>query len=102
VVLGLEEIDCFIGDAVYEAVLLGDSPGPAAAAYVFHRFRFSEAFEPVPHDRIDQIKDSHRNSALVFDPKSEVLKKLELKYGNPFSLSFHRESLSVKRMEFQV
>lgn len=101
-VLALEEIDCFIGDAVYEAVLLSDSPGPTAAEHVFQRFGFSEAFERVPHDRINQVKDSYRDSALVFDPKSEVLKKLGLKYGNPFSLSLHRVSLSVKRMELQA
>jgi len=102
VVSALEEIDCFIGDAVYEAVLLSDSPGPAAAEHVFQRFGLSEAFKRIPHDRINQIKDSHRDSALVFDPKSEVLKKLGLKYGNPFSLSLHRASLSVERMAFQA
>jgi hypothetical protein len=102
VVFALEEIDCFIGDAVHEAVFLSDSPGPTAAEYVFQRFGFSEAFERVPHDRINQIRDSHRDSAFVFDPKSEVLKKLGLKYGNPFSLSLHRAFLSAKRMEFQA
>ena len=101
-IFALEEINCFIGDAVYEAVLLSDSPGPAAAEYVFQRFGFSESFKRVPHDRINQIKDSHRDSTLVFDPKSEVLKKLGLKYGSPFSLSLHRAALSVKRTEFQT
>jgi hypothetical protein len=102
VILSLEEIDGIIGDAVYEAVLLSDSPGPAAAEHVFQRFGFSNAFERVSHDRIHQIKYSQRDSALVFDPKSEVLKKLGLKYGNSFSLSLHRASLSVRRMGFQA
>jgi hypothetical protein len=102
VVFGLEEIDCFIGDAVYEAVLLSDSPGPTAAEYIFQRFGFSEALKRVPHDRINEIQDSHRDSALVFDPKTEVLKKFGLKYGNPFSLSLHRAALFAKRMEFQA
>jgi hypothetical protein len=56
----------------------------------------------VPHHHINEIKDSHRDSALGLNPKSEVLKKLGLKYGNPFSLSLHRGSLSAKRMEFQA
>jgi len=78
VVVALEEID-LIGDAVDEAVVLSDSPGPTAAEHVFQRFGFSEAFERVPHDRVHQIKDSPRDSAPVFDPKSEILKKLRLK-----------------------
>ena len=102
VVFTLKEIDCFVGDAVHEAMLLSDSPGPAACEHVFQRFGFSGAFERLPQDRIDQIRDAHRHSAFVFDPKSEVLKKLGLKYGNPFSLSLHRASLSVKRMEFEA
>jgi hypothetical protein len=102
VVFTLEEIDCFIGNAAYEAVLLSDSPGPTAAEHVFQRFGFSEALERFPHDRINQIKDSHRDRALVFHPKSKILKKLGLKYGNPFSPSLHRATLSVKRMEFQA
>jgi hypothetical protein len=33
VVLVLEEVDCFIGDAVNEAALLSDSPRPTAAEH---------------------------------------------------------------------
>ncbi len=98
VVPGLKEIDCFIGHAVYEAMLLSDPSGPTTAEDVFQRFGFSEALEWIPHDGINQIKDSQSDSALVFDPKSQVLKKLGLKYGNPFSLALHRASLSAKRM----
>ena len=89
VISALQEIDCGIGDAVDQAMLLSDSPGPTAAQHIFQRFGFSWAFEGVPHDRVNEIKDSYRDSAVVFDPKSEVLKKLGLKYGDPFSRSLH-------------
>lgn len=89
VVSALEEIDLFIGNAIHQAVFLGHSPRPTASQHIFQRFGFSGAFERVPHDSINEIEDSHRDGTLVFDPKSKVLEKLSLKYGDPFSLPFH-------------
>lgn len=97
VVSALEEIDCVIGDAVHQTVFLSDSPRPAAAEQVFQRFGFPRAFEGVPHDRIHEIQNSHGDRALVFDPKSKILKKLGLKYRDAFSLSPHPASLSAKQ-----
>jgi hypothetical protein len=35
VISALEEIDCFVGDAVHQTVFLSDSPGPTAAEHMF-------------------------------------------------------------------
>ena len=50
VVSSLEEIDCRIGDAVYQAVFLSDAPRPTTSQHVFQGFGLSQAFERIPHD----------------------------------------------------
>jgi hypothetical protein len=83
-------------------VFLSDTPRPTAGEHIFQRFGFSWAFEGIPHDCLNEIEDSDRDAALVFDPKPEVLKKLGLKYGDPFRRSLQRASLSAKRLLSQL
>lgn len=83
-------------------MFLSDTPRPTSDEHIFQRFWFPRPFEGVPHDCFNEIEDSGRDAALVFDPKPEVLKKLGLKYGEPFRLSLHRASLSAKRLLSQV
>lgn len=93
VISRLEEIDCLVGDAVHQPVFLSNTPGPTAGEHNSQRFGFSRTFERIPQDCLNEIEDSDRHAAFVFDPKPEILKKLGLKYGNPFRLSLHRASL---------
>jgi hypothetical protein len=78
-------------------VFLGNTPRPTAGERIFQSFRLSRVFERIPHDCLNQIEGSGRDTALVFDPKPEVWKKLGLKYGDPFGLSLERTSLFTMR-----
>jgi len=98
VVSGLEKIDSLVGDTVHQTVFLSDTPRPTAGEQIFQWFGFPRALKGIPHDRFNEIENSDRDAAFVFDPKSEVLKKLGLKYSEPFRLSLHRASLSAKRL----
>ena len=102
VVSGLEKIDGRGGDAVHQTVFLGDTTRPAPRQHVFQGFGFSGAFKGIPHDCVNEIENSQRDAAVVFDPKPEVLKKLGLKCGLPFRLSLHGASFSAKRLSFRV
>ena len=102
VVSGLEEIDRLIGNAVHQTVFLSDSPGPTTAEHIFQRFGLSGAFERFPHDSINEIEDPQCNRPLILNPKAEILKKLGLKYCDPFTLRFHRVSVFLKLRSFEV
>jgi hypothetical protein len=102
VVSSLEEIDRPIGDTIDQTVFLSDAARPTAGEHIFQRFGLSRAFERIPHGCLNEIEDSDGDAPLVFDPKPEVLKKLGLKYGDPFSLSPHQASLSAKRWLFEA
>ena len=93
VVSSLKEIDCLVSDAVHQSVFLGDTPRPTAGEHILQRFGLSRTFERIPHHCLNEIEDSDRDAALVFDPEPEVLQKLGLKYGDPFRLPTHRASL---------
>ena len=97
-VSSLEEIDAFAGYPIHEPMFLSDTPRPATGKHIFQWFGFPRALKGIPHDRFNEIENSDRDAAFVFDPKSEVLKKLGLKYSEPFRLSLHRASLSAKRL----
>jgi hypothetical protein len=102
VVPSLEEIDCFIGDAVDQPVFLSDTPRPTAGEHILQRFGLSRAFERIRHDCLNEFEDSDGGAALVFDPKPEVLKKLGLKYGDPLRVSLHQASLFAERLLTQA
>jgi hypothetical protein len=93
VVSSLEEIDPLVRDAVHQPVFLSDAPGPAAGEDKFQWLGLTRSFERIPHDGVNEIQDPDRHTALVFDPKPQILKKLGLKYGRSLRLSLHRASL---------
>ena len=92
----LEEVNGFVRDMVHQPVFLSNTPGPTSGEDKFQRFGLSRALERISHDCLHEVEDSDRDTALVFDPKPEVLKKLGLKCSDPFRLSLHRASLSAK------
>ena len=102
VISGLQEIDCFIGDPIHQTVFLSDSSRPTAAEHVFQWLGLSGTFERISHDRVNKVEDPQRDRALVLNPEAEILKKLTLKYRDPFSLSPHPASLSSKQLLLEV
>jgi len=64
----LEEIDSVLGDAIDEAMLLGDAAAPAAGQLVLERLRLADAREGVGEDSGHQVKDSERGFAVRLDP----------------------------------
>jgi hypothetical protein len=97
VVPSLEEIDALISDAVDQTVFLCDTARPATRKHKSQWLWFSWAVEGVAQDCFNEIENSDRYSALIFDPKPQVLKELGLKDSNPFSLPLHRTSLFALR-----
>ena len=97
-VSSLEEIDGFTGDAVHQPVFLSNPPRPTAGEHIFQRLGLSRPFERIPHHSLHEIEDSDRDATLVLDPKPEVLQKLGLECGDPFSLPLHRASLFAARL----
>jgi hypothetical protein len=70
VVTSLKEIDALIRDAVYQTVFLGNAARPATRKHKSQWFRFSWALERVPQDRFNQVENSDRDGALIFNPKT--------------------------------
>ena len=102
VVSSLQEIDGLVTDAIHQPVFLCDTARPAPGKHIFQRFGLSRTFERIPHHCLNEIEDSDRDAALVFDPEPEVLKELRLKYGDPLRLPLHQASLSAMRPLFGV
>jgi hypothetical protein len=102
VVSGLQEIDGFLADAIYQPVFLRDTARPTPGEHILERFGFARAFERVSHDCVNQIEDPDCSGTLVFHPEPEVLKELRLEYGDPLRPSLHRASLYAVRRLFPV
>src|SRR5579883_3087490 len=102
VISGLQEIDCFIGDPVDQAMFLSDSSGVTAAEHISQWLGLSGTYERVSHDRVHEVEDPQRDRPLVLDPEAEILKKLGLKYRDPFSRALHQGSLFSKRLLYEV
>ena len=102
VVSGLQEIDGFVTDAIYQPVFLRDTSRPAPGEHILEWFGLTRAFEGVSHDCINEIEDPDRRGTLAFHPEPEVLQELRLEYGDPLRLSLHRASLYAMTPRFRV
>jgi hypothetical protein len=99
VIPSLEKIDFLFSDPVDQSVLLSDTARPTPGEHIFQWFGLSRALEGISDDLVNEIEDSDGYASVVFDPETEVLKKLGLEYGNTLRLSPHRASLSAKQAQ---
>jgi len=102
VVSGLQEIDCFVADAIHQSVFLCNTARPAPGEHKLERFGFAGAIERVSHDCLNQIEDPDCSGTIVLHPEPEVLKELPLEHGDSLRLSLHGASFYAMRPLFRV
>jgi hypothetical protein len=88
----LEEVDPIVCYAIYKPVFLRRPARPAAFKHIPKRLRFAHTLKRVPHDCLDQIKDSDSDVPVRFHPVSKVFPKLLLKYGGACGVTGQRGS----------
>jgi hypothetical protein len=101
-IAGLEEVHSIGTGPVYQPVFLGDAPGPTIREDIPQWFGLSYALERIAQDRIDQIQYSNGDDPVGPDPGSEILQKLGMKDGGPFTFPAHREVPASDRLRFRV
>jgi hypothetical protein len=89
VVSSLKKVDPIVCHAVYEPVLLSDSPRPASFEHVAKWLRLSHTLKWITHCCFNQIKHPERRVAIGFHPVSKVLTKLFLEHGRTCDVTGH-------------
>jgi hypothetical protein len=76
VIPSLKKIDSVVVNEVNQAMLLSKTTRPDAGGEIFERFRFANACKGIAHDGLDQVKRTHCNLTVDFDPVAEVFPEL--------------------------
>lgn len=92
VVACLEKIDALFGDAVYQAMFLGDAPWPATGEEIAEGFRLAGALERIAQHCFDQIQRSDRGIPIGLDPVPQILPEFGVKNSGPLMACFHAGS----------
>src|SRR5205085_7266697 len=75
-IAGLQEVDAVAGDAVGDAVLLGQAARPDAGPQVLQRLGLANALEGIANDGLDEVEGPQRDAAVRLHPVAQVLAEL--------------------------
>lgn len=76
----LSEEDAVVGDAIDEAMFLGDASGPDAGAEVPERLWFAKTNEGIPTDGFDEFENFEGRFAICRDPVGEIFEKITVEH----------------------
>jgi hypothetical protein len=79
VIASLEKLDAVRKNKIDQAMLLGDSPRPAARELVLEWFWLAGADEWISHHCLDEIEQSQSYAPIGSEPEPKVLTKFQLK-----------------------
>ena len=82
-------------DLINKPVFLIYSPRPAALQFMLQRLWLPDAFKRIALDIFNQIDDSKRLLAILFDPPSEVFESGKIKFQASHGLPQARVRLGV-------
>ena len=80
VVPRLEKVDPAHTNEVDQAVLLGDSAGPAPRKVELERLGLAETLEGVPEDRFDEVENAQRDLPVGANPVTEIVAEFRVEH----------------------